>query len=97
MSFSFSQATKFLITIFAFSIGLFHIANVSGVFVLSTQDVRIYHLMMMLALLFLSKPTFPSLKDKPADKWLGILLTVLSLASGIYMLSRWQDMILPII
>lgn len=94
MAISSTQATKVLITVFAFSIGIFHIANVSGWFVLSTQSIRIYHLMMMLALLFLSKPTLPGLKDKTADKWVGYLLTALSLSSGLYMLSRWQDIAL---
>jgi TRAP transporter 4TM/12TM fusion protein len=91
MTFSTTRATQVLITIFAFSIGLFHLANVSGVFVLSTQSIRIYHLMMMLALLFLSKPSFPRFQDKSADKWLSGLLTVAALGSGLYMLSRWQD------
>ncbi|PWQ94713.1 TRAP transporter permease [Leucothrix arctica] len=91
MSFSSERATKALIVIFAFSIGLFHLANVSGVFVLSTQSIRIYHLMMMLALLFLSKPSFPSFKDKVVDKWVSGFLTVASLGTGLYMLSRWQD------
>ena len=77
MSFSSERVTKALITVFAFSVGLFHLANVSGIFVLSTQDIRIYHLMMMLALLFLSKPTLPSFENKVADEVFSGALTCL--------------------
>jgi TRAP transporter 4TM/12TM fusion protein len=89
-----AQITKFIIILFAFSIGLFHLANVSGLFVLSTQSIRIYHLMMMLALLFMSKPSFAIFKDSRLDKLVSVVFTLIALGSGIYMLTRWQDIAL---
>lgn len=91
MRFTYSQSVKVICTMLAFMIGMFHLANVSGVFVLSTQDVRIYHLMMMLTLLFLSKPSFPSLQDNKIDRVIASVFAFTALATGIYMLSRWQD------
>jgi len=43
--------------IIAFSVGAYHLLNVSGIIVRSTLEVRIFHLMMMLVLMFLTKPT----------------------------------------
>ena len=42
------------VAIVAFVIGSFHLLNVSGLIVLSTRDIRIFHLMMMLVLSSLS-------------------------------------------
>lgn len=78
----------------AFFIGSFHLLNVSGLFVLSTRDVRIFHLMMMLALLFLNKPTLKSLEDSVGDKLVRVLLILVSAASCIYLMSRWKDIAL---
>jgi len=88
---AYDKYTGYAATALAFLIGAFHLANVSGLFVLSTQDVRIYHLMMMLALLYLCKPISPSLKGKTFDRSLSIALCLAALISGIYTLSRWQD------
>ncbi len=78
-------------TVIAFVVGGFHLLNVSGLYVLSTQDVRIFHLMMMLALLFLSKPTFRHLQDNLADRLFGLLLVAITLASGVFLLRRWKE------
>ncbi|WP_413700901.1 TRAP transporter permease [Psychromonas sp. KJ10-10] len=94
MTFNTTKVTQVIIVLFAFSIGLFHLANVSGIFVLSTQSIRIYHLMMMLALLFISKPSFSIFENNKLDKLVSVILTVVTLGSGIYMLSRWQDIAL---
>ena len=75
----------------AFVIGLFHLLNVSGVFVLSTRDIRVFHLMMMLALLFLTKATFKGLEESVYDKYLRIGLVGLSVASSAYIMTRWKD------
>jgi len=45
----------------AFIIGSFHLLNVSGLFVLSTRDIRIFHLMMML--LYLTRATLNRLQE----------------------------------
>lgn len=79
------------ITAIAFAVGSFHLLNVSGLYVLSTQDVRIFHLMMMLALLFLSRPTLERLKDNVFDRLFRFILVGITVASGIYLLSRWQE------
>lgn len=79
------------VAVVAFSIGAFHLLNVSGIVVLSTQDVRIFHLLMMLSLLFLTKPTWPGLETNPVDRIFGLVLVAASVASGVYLLSRWQD------
>ena len=55
-------------TLVAFVIGAFRLLNVSGLFVLSTRDIRIFHLMMMLALLFMTRATLKRLEHSLADK-----------------------------
>jgi len=45
----------------AFIIGSFHLLNVSSLFVLSTRDIRIFHLMMML--LYLTRATLNRLQE----------------------------------
>lgn len=79
------------ITWIAFTLGAIHLLNVSGIFILSTPDLRIFHLMMMLSLLFLMKPTLNNLKDSIQDRSLGILLAIISIGSGMYLLSTWQE------
>lgn len=79
------------ISAIAFSVGAFHLLNVSGALVLSTRDVRIVHLMMMLALLFLSKPTLKRLEGNRIDRIAGLFLVAASVASGLYILVRWQE------
>ncbi len=79
------------VTALAFSIGAFHLLNVSGIVLLSTRDIRIVHLMMMLALLFLTKPTLKRFEGSLADKLVGLAFVATSLASCIYLLGRWQD------
>ena len=55
-------------TLVAFVIGAFRLLNVSGLFLLSTRDIRIFHLMMMLALLFMTRATLKRLEHSLADK-----------------------------
>lgn len=85
---------KWLTAAIAFSVGTFHLLNVSGIIALSTRDIRIFHLLMMLALLFLTKPTLKRLSGSISDKLFGLVLVIISVASGIYLLSRWQDIAL---
>jgi len=81
----------YAITGIAFAIGLFHLLNVSGLFVLSTRDVRIFHLMMMLCLLFLTRATFKSLESSLLDRYFRIGLVIISVISCVYIQSRWKD------
>lgn len=79
------------VTVVAFVIGSFHLANVSGLFVLSTRDIRIFHLMMMLVLLFMTKATLKRLEDSFADKLFRVGLIVVSASACIYLLTRWKE------
>ncbi len=75
----------------AFLVGSFHLLNVSGLFVLSTRDIRIFHLMMMLVLLFLTRATLKRLEDSLADKVFRLGLIAVSVAACLFMMSRWKD------
>lgn len=85
---------RYIINGLAFIIGGFHLLNASGLIVLSTRDVRIFHLMTMLVILFLTKSTLKRFGGSLADKIVSLALALLSLAAGVYMLSRWQDIAL---
>ncbi|MEM7464334.1 MAG: TRAP transporter fused permease subunit, partial [Pseudomonadota bacterium] len=65
--------------------------NVSGILVLSTRDIRIFHLMMMLALLFLTYTTFKRSKDSVIEKFVSLVLIVISVGSCAFIMSRWKD------
>ena len=79
------------VTGIAFVVGLFHLLNVSGIFVLSTRDIRVFHLTMMLSLLFFTRASLKRLDASVADKFLRLGLVALSVASGVYIMSRWKD------
>ncbi|MCR9139997.1 MAG: TRAP transporter fused permease subunit [Alphaproteobacteria bacterium] len=79
------------VNVLAFSIGLFHLLNVSGLLVLSTRDVRIFHLLMMLALLFLTRASFQRIAGSTFDRIIGVVLTLLSVGSCAFIMSRWLD------
>jgi len=79
------------VNIIAFIIGLFHLLNVSGILVLSTRDIRIFHLMMLLVLLFLTKPILKKLENSLYDRLISLVLIVISTASCLFILSRWKD------
>ena len=79
------------VNVIAFTIGLFHLLNVSGILVLSTRDIRIFHLMMMLALLFLTNSTFKRFEKSIYEKYASIALIAVSTASCIFIMSRWKD------
>lgn len=81
---------KGVIALVALAIGSFHLLNVAGIIVLSTQDIRIVHLMMMLVLLFLSKPLLPRFETAVWDKALRIGLAVISVIVSVYFITRWK-------
>ena len=86
-----NQVLDWTTTILAFSVGTYHLLNVSGIIVRSTLEVRIFHLMMMLMMMFLTKPSLKRLEGNIIDRLVSLLLVVAAAASGIYMLSRWLD------
>ncbi len=71
--------------------GLFHILNISGILVLSTQIIRIIHLMLMLTIVFLKDSSQPLKKESLLSKVFIMAASLFSIASGIYMLLRWKD------
>lgn len=75
----------------ALALGLFHLANVSGLLVLSTMVVRAVHLTVMLSLIFLlaADPTAPG--RRKSSIWLSVLLFCAAMGTGIYLLARWED------
>jgi TRAP-type uncharacterized transport system fused permease subunit len=87
----FESAADRVVTVLAFALGSFHLLNVSGVIALSTRDIRITHLLVMLAMLFLSRPAFAALEGRFADQILRLLLAAGAVATSLCILARWQD------
>jgi len=79
------------IPVLAFTVGLFHLCNVSGLLVLSTRDVRIFHLTVMLCLLFFTSASFKTLANNTFDQALRVCLVLLSIGSGTYIALRWKE------
>jgi len=86
-----SNRTRELTILFLAGItGTFHLLNVSGLIVLSTMIVRSVHLMLLMAICFLTTPFTKKSAESTADeilRWLGAALVV---AASVYMLSRWE-------
>lgn len=81
--------------IFACLLGLFHLLNISGILVLSTQIVRIIHLMAMLSLVFLREKKVKS-KEEPRFLFITnylfpITLLIISFITSIYIITRWMN------
>ena len=82
---------SFLIIWIAFILGAVHLLNVSGIFVLSTPDIRIFHLMLMLSILFLSKPTFDKFEKNILDNVLSFFLMAICFLTGFHMIFSWEE------
>jgi TRAP transporter 4TM/12TM fusion protein len=79
--------------VLAFCLGLFHLANVAGVLVLSTMVVRAVHVTVVLTLIFLTiAPSGGGSHRNLRTRGVGLdaALTVMAMASGIYLLLRWD-------
>ena len=61
----------------ALLVGTFHLLIVAGVLVLSTMEIRIIHLALMMVILFAGQPR-------------GVIPAVLAVVVSIYSLTRWQ-------
>lgn len=61
----------------ALLVGVFHLLIVAGVLVLSTMEIRIVHLALMMVILFAGQPR-------------GVMPAVLAAVVSIYSLTRWQ-------
>ncbi|MDF2571526.1 MAG: transporter, fusion protein [Sporomusa sp.] len=84
-----SKIRKNIITVLAVGVSLFHILNVTGLFVMSTMTIRIVHLMVMMVLAFLTVKKKNTKFDKinTVLSYLGIAVTVFS---SVYLLIRWE-------
>lgn len=91
MSSIFDKITGHAVNVIAFALGLFHLLNVSGILVLSTRDIRITHLLMMLCLLFLTRSTLKRFAGHAIDKIISIVLVIASMVSLLYIMSQWKD------
>jgi TRAP transporter 4TM/12TM fusion protein len=77
----------------AFALGVFHLANVSGLLVLSTMIVRAVHLTAVLALIFLAARTGGPGAAARAGRLVRALdagMAALALITGAYLLARWS-------
>ena len=76
------KPVQYIVSALAFAIGAFHLLNVSGLFVLSTREVRVLHLLVMLTLLFLTTATAKRWQDSVIDRIAGFVLAGLAVASS---------------
>lgn len=77
----------------AFFLGVFHLANVAGVLVLSTMVVRAVHLTAVLAIIYLTfaPPVVArSSTMRRVAAYADVGLGLLALATGVYLLVRWN-------
>ena len=88
-----STARARTVTSLAFLLAAFHLLSVSGILVVSTMVVRVLHLGVVLALVFL-KPWESDATLAPRDRWINLALLVVALFSGAYLLLRWEEIAL---
>jgi TRAP transporter 4TM/12TM fusion protein len=70
----------------AFCLALFHLLNVSGIVLVSTMVIRVFHLMIVLALVFLRFRA----GDTRRVELINVLLLASALITGGYLLLRWE-------
>ena len=70
----------------ALAIGVFHLLNVAGVLLLSTMEIRIIHLAVMMVLLFLGLTA----KDSTSSSIGRAAPALVAIVVGVYFLSRWK-------
>ncbi|MGI9271238.1 MAG: TRAP transporter permease [Woeseiaceae bacterium] len=73
------------IAVCALAIGVFHLLNVAGMLLLSTMEIRIVHLMLMMVLIYLGVSAKVPIRSVHA-----VVAAAIALAVGIYFLSRWK-------
>ena len=76
-----------------FGLGVFHLANVAGLLVVSTMVVRAVHLTVVLVLIYFSFAAFTE-QEKAARMriapYIDLVLGLLALITGVYLLARWN-------
>ncbi|WP_136656494.1 TRAP transporter fused permease subunit [Nitratireductor sp. XY-223] len=75
----------------ALALGLYHLAIVSGLFAVSTMEMRLTHLMLAFCLLFLTRPILTATKGTAADRVVSWLLVAATAGASLWLLSRWKD------
>ena len=88
---SLNALRKRVIGALALALGLFHLANVSGLLVLSTMVVRAVHLTVMLGLIFLLAGDSAKSGRQRSGPWVIGVLFCAAMGTGIYLLARWKD------
>ncbi|NJN39831.1 MAG: TRAP transporter fused permease subunit [Gammaproteobacteria bacterium] len=88
---SFSGITVRAASLAAFGLGTFHLLNVAGVLALSTMEVRATHLLAVLAILYLTRPTVQGWEANPVDRAVRLACVAAAIGSGSYLLWRWED------
>ncbi len=81
---------ELLIGAVALGLGLYHLLLVSGLYAVSTMEIRLTHVMLAFTLLFLTRPAMDRLKGTKADTVISIGLIVAILGASIWLLSRWK-------
>lgn len=76
-------------TSLAFCLALFHLLNVSGIVLVSTMVIRVFHLMVVLSLVFL-RPWDSAGTASRAHQLFNLLLMSIALITGAYVLLRWE-------
>ena len=79
-------------TSLAFCLALFHLLNVSGILLVSTMVIRVFHLMIVLSLVFLRSGGKSG--DARRGDLVNVLLLAAALVTGGYLLSRWEGIAL---
>lgn len=79
-----------IVAVCAVAIGVFHLLNVAGLILLSTMEIRIIHLVVMMVLLFLGLTA----KNPSESSIVPAVLAIVAIFVGVYFLSRWKSIAL---
>ncbi len=80
-------------TSLAFCLALFHLLNVSGILLVSTMVIRVFHLMIVLSLVYL-RPWDSGGAPPRFRQLVNFLLLAIVLVAGAYLLGRWEEIAL---
>lgn len=83
-------------SLIAITVSLFHILNVSGILTMSSMSIRVIHLTAMVMIMYLGnkKNKEDGDKNKGLKTLYRIIMPVIFLICGIYLLYRWEAIIL---